>query len=95
MMTLQMMIKTFGEALSHNALTTGIGTGAGIATFSTDTVALASNPVGWAALGGLAVGIGATHLADWSEYEANILGLKYKTDLVGHKIDEGIDNFKK
>lgn len=85
--------KTFGEALSHNALTTGIGTGAGIATSAT-IVALASNPVGWAALGGLAVGIGATHLADWA-YQANILGLKDKTDWVGHKIDEGIDNFKK
>ena len=56
--------KTVGEALSHNALTTGIGTGAGIATSAT-IVALASNPVGWAALGGLAVGIIFLILQTW------------------------------
>lgn len=85
--------KTVGEALSHNALTTGIGTGAGIATSAT-IVALASNPVGWAALGGLAVGIIFSNLTDLA-YQNNFLGIKDKTDWVGHKIDDGIDAVKK
>ncbi len=85
--------KTVGEALSHNALTTGIGTGAGIAT-SVTIVALASNPVGWAALGGLAVGIIFSNLTDLA-YQNNFLGIKDKTDWVGHKIDDGIDAVKK
>lgn len=84
--------KTVGEALSHNALTTGIGTGAGIATSAT-IVALASNPVGWAALGGLAVGIIFSNLTDLA-YQNNFLGIKDKTDWVGHKIDDGIDAVK-
>ncbi|MBO8870503.1 transposase, partial [Staphylococcus aureus] len=71
----------------------GIGTGAGIATSAT-IVALASNPVGWAALGGLAVGIIFSNLTDLA-YQNNFLGIKDKTDWVGHKIDDGIDAVKK
>ncbi|HCV8785934.1 TPA: transposase, partial [Staphylococcus aureus] len=82
--------KTFGEALSHNALTTGIGTGAGIAI----TAALATNPVGWTVLAGFAVGTLFTFITDWA-YQNNIAGIKDKADWVGHKIDDGIDVAKK
>ncbi len=85
--------KTVGEALSHNALTTGIGIGAGAG--MTATIALfASNPVGWAVIGGFVFGSVSTMLVDWA-YQNNKAGIKDKADWVGHKLDDGIDVVKK
>ena len=84
--------KTVGEALSHNALTTGIGIGAGAG--MTATIALfASNPVGWAVIGGFVFGSVSTMLVDWA-YQNNKAGIKDKADWVGHKLDDGIDVVK-
>ena len=49
-------------------------------------IALAANPVGWAALAGIAVGTLAAYGADWA-YQNNKLGIKDKVDWLGHKMD--------
>ncbi len=82
--------KTVGEALSHNGMTLVAGIGGSAAVGAIAAIALSSNPVGWTVLAGLAVGSGLAFAADWA-YQTNKLGLKDKTDWVGHKIDESIE----
>ena len=84
--------KTFGEALSHNGMTLAAGSAMGTIV-SVGITMLASNPVGWAVLGGFAAATGFAIAADWA-YENNLWGLKDETDWVGHKIDDGIDVVK-
>ncbi|GKS46713.1 transposase [Staphylococcus argenteus] len=86
--------KTVGEALSHNGMTLAAGAGAGAVVTVGASILLGSNPVGWAIVGVLAASSLAGMFADWA-YQTNILGLKDKTDWVGHKIDDGIDVVKK
>ncbi|CAC6192274.1 Phage protein [Staphylococcus aureus] len=85
--------KTVGEALSHNGMTLAAGSAMGTIV-SVGITMLASNPVGWAVLGGFAAATGFAIAADWA-YENNLWGLKDETDWVGHKIDDGIDVVKK
>ncbi|HDK7900739.1 TPA: transposase [Staphylococcus aureus] len=85
--------KTVGEALSHNGMTLAAGSAMGTIV-SVGITMLASNPVGWAVLGGFAAATGLAIAADWA-YENNLWGLKDETDWVGHKIDDGIDVVKK
>ncbi|ARJ28909.1 T7SS effector LXG polymorphic toxin [Staphylococcus lugdunensis] len=77
--------KTCGEALSHNALTMSAGWVTSTIISGT-IIALAANPVGWAALAGIAVGTLAAYGADWA-YQNNKLGIKDKVDWLGHKMD--------
>ncbi|MCR0920753.1 LXG domain-containing protein [Staphylococcus aureus] len=85
--------KTVGEALSHNGMTLAAGSAMGTIV-SVGITMLASNPVGWAVLGGFAAATGFAIAADWA-YENNLWGLKDETDWVGHKTDDGIDVVKK
>ena len=66
--------KTAGEAVAHNGLTTGVGAGAGLITGTAITI-LATNPGGWAVLGGIAAGTVATYAVEQA-YKHNFLGLK-------------------
>jgi hypothetical protein len=89
-------VETGGEAITHNIMTTGIGVGAtttttGVLTIAA-TVALGSNPVGWAAVGiaavGTAVGVGAASVFNYA-YDHNFLGLQDGLDWTGQQIDKG------
>ncbi|MBN6826702.1 transposase [Staphylococcus caprae] len=80
--------KTVGEATAHNGLTTGIGVGAS----ALAAIALSSTPIGWAILGGIAIGTLATIGADFA-YQTNLFGTKDKVDWVGHQIDNGINKY--
>lgn len=64
--------------------------GVGIVTTALITLALGSNPIGWATVGILASAYIGSMLADWA-YQTNKFGLKDKTDWVGHKIDDGME----
>ena len=75
-------------------MTLAAGAGAGAVVTVGASILLGSNPVGWAIVGVLAASSLAGMFADWA-YQTNILGLKDKTDWVGHKIDDGIDVVKK
>ena len=66
--------KTTGEVVTHNGLTTGVGAGAGLITGTAITI-LATNPGGWAVLGGIAAGTVATYAVEQA-YKHNFLGLK-------------------
>ncbi len=81
--------KTFGEVLSHNGMTLAAGAGVGAVVTVGASILLGSNPVGWAIIGVLAASSLASMFADWA-YQTNILGLKDKTDWVGHKIDDSL-----
>lgn len=76
--------KTAGEAVAHNGLTTGAGAGAGLITGTAITI-LATNPGGWAVLGGIAAGTAATYAVEQA-YQHNFLGLKTGTDWVGENV---------
>ncbi|MBC1504087.1 T7SS effector LXG polymorphic toxin [Listeria booriae] len=80
--------KTVGQAISHNAVSTGIGIGSGFLGAAAVGL-LVSNPGGWAVLGGIAVGtivsVGFNYL-----YDNNILHIQDGLDWVGDKIDEGV-----
>ncbi|KAA9384759.1 transposase [Staphylococcus epidermidis] len=80
--------KTIGEATVHNGLTTVVGVGASLAT----TAILSSNPIGWAILGGIAVGTGFAAVADLA-YQNNWFSIKDGVDWTGHQIDKGIDKY--
>ncbi|MBC1497008.1 hypothetical protein HB880_03935 [Listeria welshimeri] len=81
--------KTVGQAISHNTISTGIGTGAGI--LGTVGVGLlVSNPGGWAVLGGIAVGTIVSVGFDYL-YDNNILHIQDGLDWAGDKLDSGID----
>ncbi|MDK7114909.1 T7SS effector LXG polymorphic toxin [Staphylococcus pettenkoferi] len=80
--------KTVGESLAHNSLTTGAGIGGTVLV----TGALASNPIGWTVLGGVAASTIASIAFD-AAYQNNWFHVKDGTDWVGHRIDDGIDEF--
>ena len=80
--------KTIGEATAHNGFTTGVGVTASIGA----TVALSSNPVGWAIAGGIAAGILLSAAVDFA-YQTNWKGTRDKVDWAGHQIDKGIDKY--
>ena len=85
--------KTAGEAVAHNGLTTGVGAGAGLITGTAITI-LATNPGGWAVLGGIAAGTVATYAVEQA-YKHNFLGLKTGTDWVGKNVlDPAFDRVK-
>ncbi|MDY7240720.1 ribonuclease YeeF family protein [Halalkalibacterium halodurans] len=93
--------KTVGEAVAHNGASVGVGLGAGAlgAAIGTGlaTFAAVSNPVGWAVVGGVAVGAVATWGFNYM-YDNNILGLQDGLDAVGRKLDdigESIGSFAK
>lgn len=76
--------KTRGEAVAHNggALLVGIGVTAGLG--------LALTPVGWAAVGVAAAGVGATMFFEFL-YNKNVFGLQDGLDWVGNKLDDAED----
>ncbi|WP_026909129.1 ribonuclease YeeF family protein [Paucisalibacillus globulus] len=77
--------KTVGEAIAHN----GAAAGVGLATntiITASIVGLASNPVGWAVIGGVATGLFVTSLFNVA-YENNWLGIQDGLDWIGGKID--------
>ncbi|MBC2297875.1 hypothetical protein HCX57_00395 [Listeria welshimeri] len=86
--------KTLGEATMHSGTSTVVGVGgamAGSALTTTALVALGvSNPVGWAILGGAAVGFVAVQGFEYL-YDNNILGIKDGLDWTGDKIDQGLN----
>ncbi|WP_375180222.1 hypothetical protein [Enterococcus rotai] len=81
--------KTFGQALSHNVVSTGVGFTAGWVG-AAGVGLLLTNPGGWAVLGGIAVGTVVSVGLDYI-YQNNILGVQDKLDWVGNKIDDGLD----
>jgi hypothetical protein len=81
--------KTVGQAVSHNAASTGVGVGAGVLG-ALGVGLLVSNPGGWAILGGMAVGSVSSILFDLA-YQNNFLGLQDGLDWAGNKIDDGVD----
>lgn len=86
--------KTLGEATTHSGTSTLVGVGgamAGSALTTTALVALGvSNPVGWAVLGGAAVGFVAVQGFEYL-YDNNVLGIKDGLDWTGDKIDQGLN----
>ncbi|MCG2389709.1 LXG domain-containing protein [Staphylococcus epidermidis] len=85
--------KTAGEAVAHNGLILGAGTGA-TATVGLTIAALGSNPGGWAILAGIAIGSLASYGTDYL-YKNNIFGLKDGTDWVGKNVlDPAFDRVK-
>ncbi|MGX0195843.1 T7SS effector LXG polymorphic toxin [Staphylococcus haemolyticus] len=85
--------KTAGEAVAHNGLLLGAGTGA-TATVGLTIAALGSNPGGWAILAGIAIGSLASYGTDYL-YKNNVFGLKDGTDWVGKNVlDPAIDRVK-
>ena len=82
--------KTHGEAITHNGASLAVGTVMGGATTSILTTALftagVSNPVGWAVLGGMAVGTGLSFVFNYL-YDENILGIQDGLDAVGKQLD--------
>ena len=85
--------KTVGEAVAHNGAAVGVGLGVGKATTIAYAVLMGTNPVGWAVLGGFALGIVATTFFNLA-YENNWLGLQDGLDWVGEKIDKAWDGTK-
>ncbi|OLF50328.1 hypothetical protein BU200_02810 [Streptococcus acidominimus] len=84
--------KTWGQALVHNGLSTGIGWGAGVgATAAISAIFFVSNPIGWAAAGvaaaSLAVGT-VVSLGFETAYNNNFLGLQDGLDTVGDWLDD-------
>ncbi|MYL40640.1 ribonuclease YeeF family protein [Virgibacillus salexigens] len=83
--------KTVGEAISHNSAALGVGLGANIlgkqAVTAVGTMILGTNPVGWAAIGGVVAGITVTTLFNFA-YDTNFLGIQDGVDVVGQKLDE-------
>lgn len=81
--------KTHGQAIAHNSATTGIGIAA-----TAGTLALMSNPGGWAILGAAAIGTGAAMLGDY--FYKNNKTVETAVDWVGDRfsdIGEGFKNF--
>src|SRR5699024_8446552 len=93
--------KTWGEAITHNVVATGIGVGStmGTATVLTTaaTAVIGATPVGWAAVGIAAgatvVGVVATNTFNYL-YDHNILGFQDGLDWAGQQIDEGFRTVK-
>lgn len=85
--------KTWGEAISHNSTSTGLGLGTSMgASFAIKGIAGAFGLTagGWAVVGGVVVGTGVTWGFNWV-YDNNILGIQDGLDWAGQKIDEGWD----
>lgn len=86
--------KTKGEAFTKNAAAGGSGAlGMGItssAVVGTAGVLGASTPIGWAVLGGIAVGTGATWAFNYA-YDNNLGGIQDGLDWAGQQIDEVFD----
>ncbi|MDR1568446.1 MAG: LXG domain-containing protein [Streptococcaceae bacterium] len=74
--------KTFGQAVMHNGSALGFGAGASV-------LLLGSNPVGWAALGAIGVGVAAGALFNLA-YDNNFLGMQDGLDFLGSKVDDGM-----
>ncbi|WP_416150195.1 T7SS effector LXG polymorphic toxin [Salipaludibacillus sp. HK11] len=83
--------KTVGEAIAHNGASVVAGlaggaAGTGLVT-GLATVFAVSNPVGWAIVGGVAVG----SVAAWGfnyMYDNNVAGIQNGLDAVGRKLDD-------
>jgi len=95
--------KTWGEAITHNVVATGIGVGStmGTATVLTTaaTAVIGATPVGCAAVavgiaaGATVVGVVATNTFNYL-YDHNILGFQDGLDWAGQQIDEGFRSVK-
>jgi len=85
--------KTVGQAITHNAVATGVGIGAAAITTTIATVALTTTPVGWVILGSAAVSVGASKIFD-AAYDNNFLGVQDGLDWLGDRIDDGIEAVK-
>ncbi|WP_373761089.1 hypothetical protein [Streptococcus ferus] len=80
--------KTLGQGITHTAASTAVGLG--VSALTTAAIgALATNPVGWAALAGAAVGFGAVKLFEWG-YDNNFLGMQDKLDAAGDWLDSHV-----
>lgn len=83
--------KTHGEALTHNGTSLAVGAiSSGITTSALTApliVAGVSNPVGWAVLGGMAVGLGVSFGFNYM-YDENVLGIQDGLDSLGNKLDD-------
>lgn len=80
--------KTFGEAVSHNVASLGVGLG------SSFMIGLAlTNPGGWAILGTVAAGAVISTGFNWL-YDNNVFGIQDGLDKVGNAIDDTIDTVK-
>ena len=80
--------KSWGQAIVHNGLSTGLSWGAGV--WAAVTV-FGSNPIGWAALGGSAIGFGAGWLTNRVfelAHDTNFLGLQDGLDAIGGWLDD-------
>src|SRR5690625_1459592 len=83
--------KTLGEAFAKNA--TGGGVGLLMTVGSSATImglTAASNPVGWAVVGGIAVGTAGTCTFNFA-YDNNYGGIQDGVDWAGQQIDKGMD----
>ncbi|MFB1051935.1 T7SS effector LXG polymorphic toxin [Paraliobacillus sp. JSM ZJ581] len=78
--------KTVGEAVMHNGTSVVVGMAGGAIGGVIGTTLAISNPIGWAAVGTLAVGTGLTWAFNWA-YDKNFLGLQDGLDAVGQKVD--------
>lgn len=80
--------KSWGQAIVHNGLSTGLSWGVGVWTAAT---VFGSNPIGWAALGGAAIGFGAGWLTNRVfelAHDTNFLGLQDGLDAIGGWLDD-------
>ena len=76
--------RTVGQAVSHNAISTGIGWGAGSLTTAALTTFLVLNPVGWAAVG---VAVGTIASVGFEYFYENNKNVKNKVNQLGNTID--------
>jgi len=83
--------KTGGEAFAKNAtdaaVTVGLTSGTAYAVSGIATALGAATPVGWAVLGGVAVGTVATTVFNWA-YDNNIISIQDHLDGAGQYIDK-------
>lgn len=87
--------KTVGQAVTHNVASTGAGIGGGALGGALAALALGSNPVGWAALGTVAITMGIGMLASTGFdflYKNNKLDIQDKLDSAGEKIDDTLES---
>ena len=78
--------KTIGEAVSHNATSLGVGV-LGQTGGTAASIALTTNPGGWAILGGVAIGTLVTYGFN-TAYKHNVFGIQDELDYIGQKLDQ-------
>ena len=82
--------KTIGQAVSHNTASTAVQFTGGAIGGAVATFIFGSNPVGWAAIGTVGIGLAATQFASSTfdtAYKNNWLGTKSILDYIGNKLD--------